>query len=98
LEADEHEVATVHGTWEGVDPDTVMDPFSSIRAKVLVSTNVMAGGIDVAAVTTVVYLEITPHQSLGAGLLTCLPRVAGTGRSGPVSESVCVAHHMRRLH
>lgn len=50
--ADGHQVAQLSGALEGPDRDKIIDKFRSGEAKVLITTNVLARGIDVQTVGT----------------------------------------------
>jgi ATP-dependent RNA helicase DDX19/DBP5 len=52
--AEGHKVAQLSGALEGGDRDRVIDQFRSGEAKVLITTNVLARGIDVESVTMVI--------------------------------------------
>lgn len=52
--AEGHKVAQLSGALEGADRDRVIDQFRSGEAKVLITTNVLARGIDVQSVTMVI--------------------------------------------
>ncbi len=52
--AEGHKVASLHGGYEGAARDTLIDAFRTGVAKVLITTNVLARGIDVQAVSMVV--------------------------------------------
>jgi ATP-dependent RNA helicase DDX19/DBP5 len=52
--AEGHTVAHLSGALEGSGRDAVIDKFRSGEAKVLITTNVLARGIDVQSVTMVV--------------------------------------------
>ena len=49
-----HKVAQLSGALEGPDRDRVIDMFRTGEAKVLITTNVLARGIDVQSVTMVI--------------------------------------------
>lgn len=53
-----HKVAMLTGQLEGADRDTTIDNFRSGRAKVLITTNVLARGIDVQSVSMVVNYDV----------------------------------------
>lgn len=54
-----HKVAQLSGAMEGPDRDRIIDQFRSGEAKVLITTNVLARGIDVESVTMVInYVSI----------------------------------------
>jgi ATP-dependent RNA helicase DDX19/DBP5 len=52
--AEGHKVAALHGAFEGQERDRIIDAFRSGHAKVLITTNVLARGIDVQSVSMVV--------------------------------------------
>ena len=54
MEAQGHKVAALHGAFEGADRDKIIDEFRNGEAKVLITTNVLARGIDVQSVSMVV--------------------------------------------
>jgi len=49
-----HKVASLTGAFEGSQRDTIIDAFREGRAKVLITTNVLARGIDVQTVSMVI--------------------------------------------
>jgi ATP-dependent RNA helicase DDX19/DBP5 len=49
-----HKVAQLSGALEGPERDRIIDMFRSGEAKVLITTNVLARGIDVQSVTMVI--------------------------------------------
>lgn len=52
--AEGHTVASLTGGIEGSQRDTIIDRFRSGDAKVLITTNVLARGIDVSTVSMVI--------------------------------------------
>lgn len=66
MEAEGHKIAQLSGALEGADRDKVIDDFREGRAKVLITTNVLARGIDVQSVTMVVnYVSASPQFWVG---------------------------------
>lgn len=62
MTAEGHKVAQLSGALEGYARDEVIDQFRSGRAKVLITTNVLARGIDVQSVTMVInYVWLNKH-------------------------------------
>jgi len=49
-----HKVASLTGAFEGSARDAIIDAFREGRAKVLITTNVLARGIDVQTVSMVI--------------------------------------------
>lgn len=95
LEADGHKVAALHGGLETGDRDRVMDDFSAGRAKVLITTNVLARGIDVATVSMVVNYDIPLDSNNKPDPQTYLHRIGRTGRFGRVGVSISFVHDKR---
>ena len=54
MTAEGHQVAQLSGALEGSARDEVIDRFRNGRAKVLITTNVLARGIDVQSITMVI--------------------------------------------
>lgn len=90
MEADGHKVSALHGAFEGTDRDAVLDDFRSGRSKVLITTNVLARGIDVSSVSMVINYDI-PMKGAGdrePDAETYLHRIGRTGRFGRVGVSI----------
>ncbi|KAF2425295.1 DEAD-domain-containing protein [Tothia fuscella] len=88
MKADGHEVAHLSGALEGIDRDAVIDRFRNGLAKVLITTNVLARGIDVQSVTMVVNYDIPEMQRGQADPETYLHRIGRTGRFGRVGVAI----------
>jgi len=84
-----HKVVAVHGAFEGADRDRILEDFRNGRAKVLITTNVLARGIDVQSVTMVINYDI-PTKGRGdePDPETYLHRIGRTGRFGRVGVSI----------
>jgi ATP-dependent RNA helicase DDX19/DBP5 len=54
MTAEGHKVASLTGEYEGKSRDAIIDDFRSGQAKVLITTNVLARGIDVQSVSMVI--------------------------------------------
>ena len=54
LSDDGHQVAALTGEYEGSQRDVIIDAFRTGQAKVLITTNVLARGIDVQTVSLVI--------------------------------------------
>lgn len=88
MTADGHQVAHLSGALEGTDRDATIDRFRSGAAKVLITTNVLARGIDVSSVTMVVNYDIPEGPRGVADPETYLHRIGRTGRFGKVGVAV----------
>ncbi|KAI0012567.1 DEAD-domain-containing protein [Xylariaceae sp. FL0662B] len=87
---DGHKVSVLHGAYEGSERDSLLDDFRSGRSKVLVTTNVLARGIDVSTVSMVINYDI-PMKGPGEAMHdteTYLHRIGRTGRFGRVGVSI----------
>ena len=60
MTAEGHKVAQLSGGLEGPERDKIIDQFRSGEAKVLITTNVLARGIDVQSVTMVINYVCAP--------------------------------------
>lgn len=90
MEADGHKVSALHGAFEGQNRDALLDDFRSGRSKVLITTNVLARGIDVSSVSMVINYDI-PMKGFGdrePDAETYLHRIGRTGRFGRVGVSI----------
>jgi ATP-dependent RNA helicase DDX19/DBP5 len=88
MTADGHQVAHLSGALEGSDRDAVIDRFRTGAAKVLITTNVLARGIDVQSVTMVVNYDIPELRRGLADPETYLHRIGRTGRFGRVGVAI----------
>jgi ATP-dependent RNA helicase DDX19/DBP5 len=90
MEADGHKVTALHGAFEGTARDALLDEFRSGRSKVLITTNVLARGIDVSSVSMVINYDV-PMKGPGErepDPETYLHRIGRTGRFGRVGVSI----------
>lgn len=92
MSAEGHKIAQLSGALEGSQRDAVIDDFRAGRAKVLITTNVLARGIDVQSVTMVINYDIPELQGGRADPETYLHRIGRTGRFGRVGVAVSFVH------
>ncbi|RJE26834.1 hypothetical protein PHISCL_00859 [Aspergillus sclerotialis] len=91
--AEGHTVASLTGGIEGSQRDAIIDSFRNGDAKVLITTNVLARGIDVSTVSMVINYDIpelyhpSAHKRI-ADVQTYLHRIGRTGRFGRVGVSI----------
>ena len=72
-----HKVASLTGAYEGAQRDAIIDAFRVKRAKVLITTNVLARGIDVQSVNLVInYVRDAFFRA--CNLLTIIARIYPT--------------------
>jgi ATP-dependent RNA helicase DDX19/DBP5 len=90
MEADGHRVSALHGAYDGLERDRLLDDFRTGRSKVLLTTNVLARGIDVSSVSMVINYDI-PMKGRGDSEPdpeTYLHRIGRTGRFGRTGVSI----------
>ena len=88
--ADGHKVSALHAAYDGADRDALLSKFRKGESKVLITTNVLARGIDVSSVSMVINYDI-PMKGRGdtePDTETYLHRIGRTGRFGRVGVSV----------
>ena len=90
---DGHKVAQLSGNLEGEMRDRVIDSFRCGEAKVLITTNVLARGIDVQSVTMVINFDVpTMANGRDPDPETYLHRIGRTGRFGRVGVALTLIH------
>ncbi|KAF2278670.1 P-loop containing nucleoside triphosphate hydrolase protein [Westerdykella ornata] len=91
--AEGHKVAQLSGALDGAERDRIIDQFRSGQAKVLITTNVLARGIDVQTVTMVINYDVpTMANGRDADPETYLHRIGRTGRFGRVGVALTFVH------
>lgn len=90
-----HQVISLHGAKEGAERDSIMDDFREGRKKVLITTNVIARGIDVLQVNMVVNYDMPTDQNGVPDAETYLHRIGRTGRFGRLGISINFVHDQR---
>ncbi|RDL38993.1 putative ATP-dependent RNA helicase dbp5 [Venustampulla echinocandica] len=87
---DGHQVVAVHGAFEGSERDSILERFRLGQAKVLITTNVLARGIDVQSVSMVINYDIPMkgRSDSEPDAETYLHRIGRTGRFGRVGVSI----------
>lgn len=88
--ADGHKVSAIHAAFDGAERDNLLSKFRKGETKVLITTNVLARGIDVSSVSMVINYDI-PMKGRGDSepdAETYLHRIGRTGRFGRVGVSV----------
>jgi len=85
-----HHVVAVHGAFEGAERDRILEEFRTGKIKVLITTNVLARGIDVQSVNMVINYDV-PMKGRNddePDAETYLHRIGRTGRFGRVGVSI----------
>jgi ATP-dependent RNA helicase DDX19/DBP5 len=90
LQRDGHKVVAIHGAFEGGDRDSILEKFRKGEYKVLITTNVLARGIDVQSVSMVINYDIPMkgRNDSEPDAETYLHRIGRTGRFGRVGVSI----------
>lgn len=90
MTSDGHKVVAIHGAFEGNERDTILSEFRDGKAKVLITTNVLARGIDVSSVSMVINYDIPMKGRMDSAPdpETYLHRIGRTGRFGRVGVSI----------
>lgn len=100
MEADGHRVSALHGSFDGADRDRLLEEFRSGKSKVLITTNVLARGIDVSTVSMVINYDI-PMKGRGDAEPdpeTYIHRIGRTGRFGRVGVSISFVYDKKSFH
>lgn len=90
-----HAVISLHGAFDTVTRDKVMDMFRTGEAKVLITTNVLARGIDVLQVNLVINFDMPTDAKNQPDPETYLHRIGRTGRFGRSGVSINFVHDER---
>jgi len=92
---DGHIVTVLHAARDAAERDAVMDGFRSGTSKVLITTNVLARGIDVSQVNMVINYDLPVDQRRAPDFETYLHRIGRTGRFGRTGVSIAFIHDQK---
>ncbi|KAF8001915.1 hypothetical protein HF325_002880 [Metschnikowia pulcherrima] len=95
MTAEGHKVSVLHGGQDARDRDRHIDDFREGRSKVLITTNVLARGIDIASVSMVVNYDMPVDKSGRPDPSTYLHRIGRTGRFGRTGVSVSFVYNKK---
>lgn len=90
-----HTCSILHGGLEASERDRLIDDFREGRSKVLITTNVLARGIDIASVSMVVNYDLPVDKNGNPDPSTYLHRIGRTGRFGRVGVSISFVHDQK---
>ncbi|TFY71679.1 hypothetical protein EVG20_g1335 [Dentipellis fragilis] len=102
MTAEGHKVASLHGAKDAHERDTIIDRFREGKEKVLITTNVVARGIDILQVNMVVNYDLPllteRDRKASAGdaqpdIETYIHRIGRTGRFGRKGISINFVHN-----
>ncbi|KAH9481297.1 RNA helicase required for poly(A+) mRNA export [Psilocybe cubensis] len=98
MTAEGHKVASLHGAKDASERDAIIDRFREGRDKVLITTNVIARGIDIMQVNMVVNYDLPLMNERVKGgderpdIETYIHRIGRTGRFGRRGISINFVH------
>lgn len=92
LKDEGHSISILHSDLEYSERDRLIDDFREGRSKVLITTNVLARGIDIPSVSMVVNYDLPTDKDGRADPSTYLHRIGRTGRFGRVGVAVSFIH------
>ncbi|GAA6006424.1 hypothetical protein JCM10207_004929 [Rhodosporidiobolus poonsookiae] len=95
MSAEGHKVVSLHGKLETTERDAVMESFRDGKTKVLITTNVIARGIDISQVNMVVNYDLPLDGAGRPDPETYLHRIGRTGRFGRQGVSINFVHDRR---
>ncbi|KAI9570553.1 P-loop containing nucleoside triphosphate hydrolase protein [Boletus coccyginus] len=102
MTAEGHKVASLHGAKDASERDAIIDSFRDGREKVLITTNVIARGIDILQVNMVVNYDLPLMNERGnhpndgkPDIETYIHRIGRTGRFGRKGISINFVHDER---
>lgn len=92
MKQDGHQCTVIHGGLNPDDRDRIFNQFKAGETKVLITTNVMARGIDVLDVNLVINYDLPVDQRGQPDFETYLHRIGRTGRFGRRGISINFVH------
>jgi len=101
MTAEGHKVASLHGAKDASERDSIIDSFREGREKVLITTNVIARGIDILQVNMVVNYDLPllnerdnhgHKEDARPDIETYIHRIGRTGRFGRKGISINFVH------
>ncbi|CDO94954.1 unnamed protein product [Kluyveromyces dobzhanskii CBS 2104] len=92
LKKEGHQVSILHGDLQSQDRDRLIDDFREGRSKVLITTNVLARGIDIPTVSMVVNYDLPTLPNGQADPSTYVHRIGRTGRFGRSGVAISFVH------
>ena len=92
LKSEGHEVSILHVDLHTQERDRLIDDFREGRSKVLITTNVLARGIDIPTVSMVVNYDLPTLANGQADPATYIHRIGRTGRFGRKGVAISLVH------
>ena len=94
---DGHKVSVLHGDKDAAERDQIFNSYLAGETKVLITTNVLARGIDVLDVNLVINYDLPTDRDNQPEFETYLHRIGRTGRFGRRGISINFVHDDRSL-
>lgn len=92
LKQEGHQVSILHGDLQSQERDRLIDDFREGRSKVLITTNVLARGIDIPSVSMVVNYDLPTLANGQPDPATYIHRIGRTGRFGRRGVAISFVH------
>lgn len=97
MQREGHATAVLHGGMTPPERDAVIDEFRCGRSKVLITTNVLARGIDILQVSLVINFDLPQTTERLADPETYLHRIGRTGRFGRSGVAINFVHNRHSM-
>ena len=97
MQQDGHQCTVIHGGLAPEERDRIFNMYRNGETKVLITTNVMARGIDVLDVNLVINYDLPIEMNGQPDYETYLHRIGRTGRFGRRGISINFVHDQRSL-
>ena len=97
MEREGHVTSLLHGGMTPQERDMVIDNFRCGRSKVLISTNVLARGIDILQVSLVINFDLPQTPDRMGDPETYLHRIGRTGRFGRSGVAINFVHNRHSM-
>ena len=94
---DGHKITVLHGDKDPAERDQIFNSYLSGETKVLITTNVLARGIDVLDVNLVINYDLPLDRMSKPDFETYLHRIGRTGRFGRKGISINFVHDEKSL-
>lgn len=92
LKQEGHQVSILHGDLQTQERDRLIDDFRNGKSKVLITTNVLARGIDIPTVSMVVNYDLPTLPNGQPDPSTYIHRIGRTGRFGRKGVAISFVH------
>jgi len=98
LSANGYSCAVLHGKVENYDRDNTMESFRKGESSVLITTNVLARGVDIDNVCLVINYDVPVTKDGSPDYETYLHRIGRTGRFGRKGTAINLVNDQSSIH